>query len=480
MSLREKTISGILWSFTEQFSAKLLSFCITIVLARILDPAEFGIIAMFAVFISIGNSLMDSGLTSSLIRTNDANQRDYSTIFFFNLIGSVFLYFILFLLAPYLSLFYKQEILTNIIRVYGLTLILNAFFTIQNTRLSKEMDFKAQTIIIIPSVLGGGLLGIILAKMGYGVWSLVWMSLLNSLLSTLMHWTYSGWRPDWVFDKESFKKHFFFGYKMTLSGLLDTIYQNIYIIIIGKFYSATLLGYYSRANSISQLSISNISAALNKVTYPMFASISNDDKKLKGIYKKILQQVLFWNAPALIFLGVIAEPLFRFLLTEKWLPAVPYFQILCFAGIMYPLHAYNLNILKVKGRSDLFLKLEVVKKIISVIGIVIAIPFGIYGLLYFQLIFSVLGYFINSFYSGKIIGYTFKEQLADIFPVIFLSCIIGALCYFLDRYLFLRFQLPDFTRLIIAGVFYFLMYLSSSNIIKLNAIIDFKQLILKK
>lgn len=480
MGLKEKTISGILWSFTEQFSGKLLSFIITIVLARILEPAEFGIIAMFAVFINIGTSLMDSGLTSSLIRTNNANERDYSTVFFFNLIGSAVIYSILFLLAPYLALFYKQEILTNIIRVYGFTLILNAFFTVQNTRLSKSMNFKAQTIISIPSVLGGGILGITLATMGYGVWSLVWMSLFNSFLSTVMHWIYSSWRPSWVFDKQSFKQHFLFGYKMTLSGLIETIYQNIFIIIIGKFYSATQLGFYSRASTLSQFPVSNISAALNKVTYPMFATISNDDKKLKSIYKKLLQQVLFWNAPTLIFLSVIAEQLFRFLLTEKWLPAVPYFQILCFAGVMYPLHAYNLNILKVKGRSDLFLRLEVIKKVISVIGIIIAIPFGIYGLLYFQLIFSVLGYFINSFYSGKIISYSFKEQVLDIFPSLALSFIIGAFCYLLDRYLFTRFQLVDFARLMIAGVFYFLTYLSSSNIIKLNAIIDFKQLILKK
>lgn len=435
---------------------------------------------MFSVFITIGTALMDSGLTVSLIRTNDATQREYSTVFFFNLFGSVIIYIILFFIAPYIAVFYKQDGLEYIIRIYGLTLIINAFFSIQNTRLSKSMDFKAQTLIRIPSIIGGGIVGIVLAKLNYGVWSLVWMSLTNSTLSTILHWVYSGWRPDYVFDKAILRKHFFFGYKITLSSLLDTIYQNIYIIIIGKFYSVSQLGFYSKADSLSQLSVSNISTALNKVTYPMFATISNDDKKIKTIYKKLMQQVLFWNAPLLIFLGVVAEPFFRFLLTEKWLPAVPYFQILCIAGIMYPLHAYNLNILKVKGRSDLFLRLEIIKKVISTVVILLVIPYGIYGLLYFQLVFSVLGYFINSFYSGKIINYSIKEQIVDIAPIITLSILCGGLCYLFDSYIYQLYHPSDFLRLVLAGIFYSVFYFGSGSLIQLNAITDFKQLILKR
>jgi O-antigen/teichoic acid export membrane protein len=480
VGLKEKTVSGILWSFSEQFGGKLLSLGISIFLARILEPAQFGVIAMLAVFISIGTSLMDSGLTTSLIRTSDPTQKEYSTIFFFNLFGSLIIYCILFLLAPYLAAFYRQEGLSSILRVLGLTLIINAFFSIQNTRLSKSMDFKAQTLIRIPSIIGGGIVGVALAKMNYGVWSLVYMSLVNSTLSTIMHWVYSGWRPDFVFDKATLRKHFFFGYKITLSSLLDTVYQNIYVIIIGKFYSASQLGFYSKANSLSQLSVSNISTALNKVTYPMFATIANDDKKIKAIYKKLMQQVLFWNAPVLIFLSVVAEPLFRFMLTEKWLPAVPYFQILCVAGIMYPLHAYNLNILKVKGRSDLFLRLEVIKKVLSTIVIASIIQYGIYGLLYFQLVFSVLGYFINSFYSGKLINYPIKEQVADIIPIISLAVFCGGLCYLLDRYFSQTYHPTDLFRLVLAAMFYSIIYLGSSSLSQLSAINDFKQLILKR
>lgn len=480
MSLRRKTLAGLIWTFSQQFGVQFISFFITIILARILAPSEFGLIAMLSVFISIGNSLMESGLTSSLIRATDADQKDYSTIFFFNLIGSIVIYGIVYFLAPLVSLFYHQEILTNILRVYALSFILNAFFEVQNARLTKDMNFRLQMLIQVPAVLFGGILGIALASLGFGVWSLVWMNLFQSFLITAQHWIFSGWRPDFVFDKVSFKKHFHFGYKMTLSGVLETIYKNIYVLIIGKNYSAAQLGYYSRADSISQLPIGNISAALNKVTYPMFSSISDDNTKLKNVYKKLMQQVIFWNAPALIFLCVIAEPLFRFLITEKWLPSVPYFQILCIAGIMYPLHSYNLNILKVKGRSDLILKLELIKKTISIIGILCIIPFGIYGLLYFQVLFNFIGYYINSIYSGKLINYPIKEQIEDLYPTIGLSACIGILCYFFDSFLARSFNIPDLVRIMIAGIVYLFTYLGCSNLIQLTAINDFKQLILRR
>ncbi|TDQ76393.1 lipopolysaccharide biosynthesis protein [Sphingobacterium yanglingense] len=480
MTLKEKTISGVIWSVGQQFGSKLISFSITIVLARILTPAEFGLIAMLSVFISIGNTLLDSGLTSSLIRTTDADQKDFSTVFYFNLIGSTILYFILYFCAPLISSFYHQQVLTSIIRVYSLIFILNAFFGVQNTRLVKEMRFKTQTNIQIPSSLAGGILGIILAKTGYGVWSLVWMSLFTTFLSTILHWIYSDWRPVLIFDKTSFNRHFHFGYKMTLSGVLDTLYQNIYTLIIGKFYSATQLGYYSRADSISQLPTANISAAVNKVTYPMFSEISHNNVQLKRVNKKVMQQVIFWNAPILIFMSATAQPLFSFLLTDKWLPAVPYFQILCIAGVMQPLHAYNLNILKVKGRSDLFLKLEVIKKALSVIGILSVIPFGIYGLLYFQLSFNFIGFYINTIYSGKMINYPVKEQIFDILPTIILSLFIGISTYLLDSFLVDSFNINNLTRIIISALFYALTYLSISNLINLTAIKDFKQLILKR
>lgn len=480
MSLQKKTISGLIWNFTQQFSVQLIGFCITMILARILLPAEFGLIAMLTVFIAIGNSLLESGLASSLIRSSDLGQDDYSTVFFFNLGGSIVLYGIIYLLAPLIASFYHQDILKLILRVYALDFIINAFYGVQNARLTKEMNFKTQMKIQVPAVLIGGLLGVFLALQGYGVWSLVWMGLFQSFLSTLMHWLYSGWRPSLIFSKQCFKKHFYFGYKMTLTGLLDILYKNIYVLIIGKYYSVVQLGFYSRADSASQLPIANISAVINKVTYPMFASIVDDDVRLKMVYKRLMQQVIFWNTPVLVLLAVIGEPLFRFLFTDKWLPAVPYFQILCIAGIMYPLHAYNLNILKVKGRSDLILKLEFIKKTICVVGILCVFPFGIYGLLYFQFMFNFLGYYINSIYSGKLINYAIREQIVDIIPMITTSAFAGVLCYVADTLCFSTLHLLDVTRIIIDSLFFSLIYLASSSILRLAPIHDFKQLILKR
>jgi O-antigen/teichoic acid export membrane protein len=480
MGLKEKTLSGIIWSVGQQFGAKVIGLLITIVLARILAPAEFGLIAMLSVLVALGNNLSDSGLSSSLIRTAEISQKEYSTVFFFNLIGSIVIYLFLFFGAPAIASFYNQDILTKIIRVYGLALIINAFFCIQNACLVKNMDFKTQTNIQLPASIGGGILGIVLAKMGYGVWSLVWMNLLTSSLSTIMHWIYSDWRPIFIFDYPSFKKHFHFGYKMTLSGILNTVYQNIYTLIIGKYYSATQLGFYARAESLSQLPIGIISSTINTVTYPMFSEIAEDDIKLKEVNKRLIQQLVFWNAPFLILLCIIAEPLFRLLLTEKWVPAVPYFQILCLSGIIYPLHSYNLNILKVKGRSDLVLRVEFIKKSLSILGIFGVISFGIYGLLYFQLFFNFFGYYINTIYSGKLINYHIKEQIIDFLPTILFSVIVGAFSYLLDVFLINHFNLIIPFEILIISTFYFTVYLTGSYLVKMNAITDFKNLILKR
>lgn len=480
MGLKGKTVSGIFWSLGQQFSIKLVGFGITIVLARILAPAEFGLIAMLSVFISVGHVLTDSGLTSSLTRTSKPDQQDYSTVFYFNLAGSVVIYGLLFLLAPYIASFYKQEVLSPVIRVYSLAIIINAFYAIQNTILIKEMNFRRQTHIQIPSAIIGGIVGIILAKMNYAVWSLVWMSLSTSLVATVLHWICSPWRPSWSINWKKLGYHFKFGYKIALSTILECIHLNLYTLIIGKFYTVTQLGFYSRADAISQLPISNISYAINKVTYPMFSEISNDNNRLKSVYKKIMQQVIFWNAPILIFLSLLATPIFRLLLTEKWVPAVPYFQILCIAGIMYPLHSYNLNILKVKGRSDLLLKLETIKKTISVIGIIAVVPFGIYGLLYFQLGFTLFGYYINTLYSGTLINYPAKEQLVDLLPTLFVAMIVGLLCYLLDEVLCRFLHLNDISRILVNGLFYTATYLLLSQMLRLSALLEFKLLILKK
>ncbi len=479
MSIGGKTIYGVFWSIGQELGSKVISFVITIILARLLSPAEFGLIAMLFVFIAVGNALLDGGLTSSLIRTPELSQKDCSTVFYFNLIGSLIFYSALYLSAPLISGFYRQPVLTDVVRVYGIVLIINAFYGIQQTLLIRDMRFKTMTIIQLPAVLGGGILGVILANYGFGVWSLVYMSLLNSLISTVLYWFFSKWRPILLFDLVSFKKHFNYGYKLTISSLLDKLYQNIYTIIIGKFYAPAQLGFYSRAESISHLPIGVISTAINKVTLPMFAKIAQDSEQLVNVYRRVMLQVIFWMAPILVALSVIAEPLFRLMLTEKWLPAVPYFQILCIAGVMYPISAYNLNVLKVKGRTDLFLRLEVAKKVLCVIGIICVLPFGIYGLLYLHLFFSFASFYINSIYTIRFINYPILKQIEDISPTLIVSGVVGIGCYFLDQFL-ARNHFNDLFRIILIGLSYFTGYFALGYLIKLSAIIDFKKSVLTK
>lgn len=465
------------WTFAQQFGTQGIGFLVSIVLARILLPKDFGLIGMISVFVGIGISLVNSGLTQSLIRSKSPDQEDYSTVFFFNLAGSLLVYVLLFFTAPLIADFFSQPVLVNIVRVYCLSFIISAFSQVQMTRLTKEMNFKLQMTIAIPSLIGAGLLGIFLAYKGYGVWSLVWMSLFQAFLSSTQLWLRTGWSPSFVFSKEKFRYHFKFGYKLTLSGLLDTVFTNIYQIIIGKFFIAAEVGFYTRANSLRQLPVNNLSAALNKISYPLFASIQNDDVRLKKAYKQIMQMVIFVIAPVLVIMGVLAEPLFRFLFTAKWLPAVPYFQILCVAGILYPLHAYNLNILNVKGRSDLFLKLEIIKKIIVIIIIVITIKFGIIGLIWGQLINSVISFFINTHYSGRFIKYNAWQQAKDVLPLIFLAFIAGAIVWGID------FELTnnkDIFRLLIGGTAGIFGYLGIAALLRVESLYEFKKIILRK
>jgi O-antigen/teichoic acid export membrane protein len=467
------------WTFAQQFGTQAIGFLVSIVMARLLLPKEFGLIGMISVFVGIGNSLMISGLTQSLIRTENPDQRDYSTIFYFNLLGSIIVYLILFFTAPYIAIFFSEPMLVKIIRVYCLSFIISAFSEVQLSRLTKEMNFKLQMTISIPSLIGAGLLGTFLAYKGFGVWSLVWMSLFQAFLSTVQLWFRTGWAPSLIFDVEKFKYHFKFGYKITISGLLNTVFTNIYQIIIGKFFVASDVGFYTRANSLKQLPVINISNALNKVTYPLFAAIQDDDRRLKKIYKQIMQMVIFVIAPVLIFLAVLAEPLFRFLFTEKWLPAVPYFQILCLVGILYPLHSYNLNVLYVKGRSDLFLKLEIIKKVLLVMVISITLQFGIIGLIWGQLISSILAFFINTHYTGKFLNYTAWQQTKDILPTIFLSFLIGLLLWGLDNML-RDYHFSDIIRLLIGGTVGISAYVGVARLFKMGSLQEFIKLIVKR
>jgi len=476
MSLKKKAISGILWSLTERFSMQGIQFVISIIMARLLMPAEFGILGMIAIFINLSQLLIDSGLTLSLLRSAELDQRDYSTVFFFNLAGSFFFYMLIFFFAPLISSFFHQPSLVLISRVVALSFLINALAGVQNTLLTKQLDFKKLMLIQIPSLILSSIIGIGMAAKGFGVWSLIIMQLTGSLFTTIQLWLYSSWRPSLLFSVDRFKYHFAHGYKMTAANLINSVFDEVYSIIIGRSYSAAQLGYYTRANSVKQLPVVNLSSVLSKVTLPIFAEIQNEPERLRNAYKTIMQQVIFWLAPLLTGMAVLAEPLFRFLFTEKWLPSVPYFQLLCIVGILHPLHSYNINILQVKSRSDLVLKLEIIKRILMVMGIAIALPFGIYGLLYFQIIFSVIAYFINSYYSGVLVNYGVKSQLNDLVQIFLLTIFMGSFCYIVDSFLI---SLSDWLRLILVSMSGIIFYLGTGYLIKLSPLIVFIKLLVQ-
>lgn len=456
--LRKQTFSGLIWTFADTFLLRGVSFMGTIVIARLLGPTEFGLIGMISVFIAIGTSLVDSGLSSSLIRTQDADDTDFSTVFYLNLGMSFLVYLTLFLAAPYIAGFYNQSILTNVIRLYCFSFIISAFSSIQLAILDKEMQFRKMMLYNIPGVFIGVTVGIALGYLGYGVWSIVWMYLTIQIIQSLVLWSFSKWKPTRTFSKEKMKYHYGFGYKLMLSGLLDTVFKNIYNILIGKFFSVKSLGFYERANTFNEYPVSILTSIIARVSYPLMAKMQMEKERLAVVYKQLLQFTFFITAPLMLGAAAIAKPLFLLVLGAQWLPAVPFFKIICLASMLYPIHAFNINVLKVSGRSDLFLKLEIVKKIIVVISILIAFQFGIYGLVWSSVITSFLSLLINTHYSSDIIDYTTKNQLLDMLPTFLLSLVIFIIMtYFvslLETYsIYLQIILPT-----LAGLLFYVLF----------------------
>ena len=477
MSLKKQAVSSMIWTFSQQFGTQLITFAVSVILARLLLPSDFGIIAMFTVVMSVASSLVDGGMSSSLIRSTNVDDRDLSTVFWFNLGVAVAMYIIIFFTAPLVADFYKVEILTPIIRVYSISIIIGSLTAVQGTRFTKAMDFKTLFKIQLPSLIIGALAAVLMAYNGFGLWTLVFYPLIQSVVGGIQLWFYSKWKPLLIFDRAKFKEHFGFGYKMTLSGLLDTVFTNIYTILIGKYFSSAHLGYYNRADNLKQLPVSNLSAALNKVTFPLFAKLKDNDVKLKEVYQKLMKLVIFVIAPVLFLMMVVAEPMIRFLLTDKWLPAVPYLQVLVLSGILYPIHAYNLNILKVKGRSDLFLKLEFWKKGLQILTLLVSVPFGVIGIVWGQVIFSVLAFFINTHYTGKMLKYGSMHQILDLMPIISLSAGIALIIYFSDRFYFHNWV--DLPRLLVLSGLYAALYLGTVWMFKFKEINYLKDLLKK-
>jgi O-antigen/teichoic acid export membrane protein len=435
MNYKQKTVNGLIWSFTDNISSQGIQFIVGIVLARILSPHEFGLIGMLTIFIAISQSFIDSGFSQALIRRNNCSAQDYSTVFIFNMVVSLVCCFLLILIAPYISSFFNEPQLNSLLKILSLGLILNALSLIQRTILTKELNFKLQTKISVIASLLSGIVAIIMAYFGYGVWSLVALTLCRYGLTTILFFLWLKWKPVLKFSSKSFKDLFAFGSKLLISGLIDTIYRNIYYVIIGKYFSTNDLGYYTRADQFQSMSSTNIQGVISRVSYPVLASMQDNLVNLKIAYKKLIKYTMFITFILLIGMAAVAKPLVIVLIGEKWLPSVTYLQMLCFIGMLYPLQALNLNMLNVQGRSDLFLRLEVIKKMLAIPAIIIGIFFGIKIMIVGMMINSVIAYFLNSHWSGKLLNYSSFEQLGDILPSFILALIIGVLVFLIDFYL---------------------------------------------
>lgn len=454
-SLKQKTVSGLLWSFLDNFSKLGLAFVIGIILARLLTPREFGLVGMITIFIALSQSLVDSGFTQALIRKKDCTQDDYSTVFYFNLFVGIVLYTVLFFSSGAISRFFNEPQLSIIVQVISLGIIVNAFSIVQRARLTKKINFRLQTKISIIASLVSGIIGISMAYTGYGVWSLVIKSLIGSMLTSFFLWLWNKWKPAFVFSQKSFKEMFTFGYKLMLSGLIDTAYRNIYLLIIGRYFSASELGFYTRADQFNNLPSQNITGVIQRVSYPVLSEIQSDLPRLKMAYQKIIKSTMLITFVSMVTMAAIAKPLILTLIGENWMPSAAYLQLLTFVGILYPLHAINLNMLNVQGRSDLFLRLEIIKKILAIPVIIIGVLLGIKMMIIGMIIISVIAYFLNSYYSGQLIGYSSLQQIKDIFPSFILALFIGLMIYLIGLFLILPNYLILIIQLVSGGVLFF-------------------------
>lgn len=475
-SLKHKTVKGVLWSTLERFSVQGIQFVVMIIMARMLTPNDYGLVGMLTVFIAVSQSLVDSGFSQALIRKQDRTETDNSTVFYFNVIVGLLLYGLLYVTAPVIANFYHEPQLIAITRVIGLSVIFNSLVVVQRALLTIKIDFKTQAKAALTAAIISGIIGIWMAYNGYGVWSIVAQQLINLGVNTFLLWILSHWRPLWSYSWKSFKELFGFGSKLMISGLIDTIYNNIYLILIGRVFSASDLGYYTRAHQFAQFPSSNLTGILQRVTYPVLCSIQNEDERLANVYRRFLRISAFIIFPLMMGLAAVAEPLVLILLKEQWMFAATLLTIICFSMMWYPIHAINLNLLQVKGRSDLFLKLEIYKKMVGVIILCITIPMGLIAMCVGSFFTSMIALIINTYYTGKLIKVGYICQMRDLMPIFLLSVSMGTIVYFIIHSL----NIHPIAQLCVGILIGILYYILIASFFKFNELKDLVELLKRK
>ena len=417
-SLGHKAKSGIIWSAVDRYASQGIQFLISLVMARLLMPRDYGTIAFLNVFLAICQTFIDSGFGLALMRKQDCTEKDFNTVFIFSVVIALFCYGILWIIAPWISQFYDQPILLSITRVVSLNVVINALANVPNARLSISLDFKKKAFVTLLTVIGSGSVGLWMAYNGLGLWALVYQALIAGAIKTILLFVYTKWLPKLQFSKQSFNCLFTFGSKMLISGIIGNIYNNLSSIIIGKFYTPSQLGIFGKANTLAGYPSMQMTGVILNVAYPVLAKIQDDNSQLIAAYRRMLRMSTFVISPLMVGLAVIAKPFVLCVLGDKWTDMIPLLQILCFSFMWDPINGMNMNLLQVKGLSNLYLKLDIIKKIIGFAVFCVTIPLGIKAICIGLLIVALINIPINTFYTQKIFGYGFYQQIKDIAPIL--------------------------------------------------------------
>jgi O-antigen/teichoic acid export membrane protein len=474
--LRQKTISGVLWSMMDNGISSVIQFVVGIILARLLTPKEFGLIGMIIIFIYVSEVFINSGFSQALIRKNNCKEEDYSTAFFFNFLMSTVFYILLFFAATPISRFYNQSELISILRILGILLFINAFSIVQQAILIKNVDFRLQTKITFISSVLSGITSIIMAYKGYGVWSLVAKMLLNNFFKTILLWFNNKWYPTSFFSSHHFKEMFSFGYKLLLSGLFKSFFDNIYNLIIGKFFSVNELGFFTRADRFTKLPSHTLTKTLQRVAFPVLSEIQEDIIHLKNGYKHFIKSTMYFNSAIMLMLAALAEPVILTLLGKKWSQSIPFLQLLCLAQLMYPIISLNMNTLIVKGRSGLYLFLEIISKLLIIPVVILGIFTNIKIMILGMAAHALFSYLLISFYTSKMINYNVTDQVKDILPG-FLIAMFSALPVFVLQYILI---LSPLAELLLMGTVGVLLIIILSELFKETAYVEVKTIIKNK
>lgn len=461
-----KIFSGLIWKFLERFGTVGIQFVIQIILARILSPDDYGSIALITVFISVSNVFIQTGFNTALIQRQDINEDDYSSVFWISIIVSIICYIVLFITSPMIAKFYSITILENVLRVLGITLFFGAYNSIQIAKISKAFEFKKLFYSSIIAIFCSGIIGIFLAYNNFGVWALVWQQLLNQIFITFILQIQIKWKLKFKININRIKTLFDFGSKILLSSLIDVLYNNLYNLVIGKVYSSEQLGYYNRADQFPNLIVNNVNGAIQSVILPAMSEKQDDINIVREMVRKAMSLSSYIIFPLMIGLAACAKPIVLLLLTDKWLPCVPYIQMLCFSYMLWPIHTANLQAINALGHSDIFLKLEIIKKLIGIISLLISIPFGVITMVFMKIITGIISSFINSFPNKKLLQYSFFHQFIDILPSLVISLIMGGIVFCIDYLISLtnlHLVIRIFIDVCVGGIVYFLLSIVTKN-----------------